>query len=164
MRINRSDIIQKAVNDLASSASGEKIPNETLDKVQLTYGLNRQFSSFVSSTSITTTGTLSLTLPSVSAGAEIYITGITASFAKDATCDIATGRIAVSVTPDASNVSTNIFNFAVLTLTADAQTVVYTFPYPLKVRAGATPQITGTFTVGALTRALSVVGFTTTSN
>lgn len=163
-RINRTDVIQKAVNDLAISVSGEKVPNETLDKVQLTYSLNRQFSTFLISGSQTTTGTQSVSFPTIGANQEIYLTGITMSFAKDATCDVATGRLALSVTPFDSNVSTNIANFAVITLTADAQTLTYTFPYPLKIRPNTSMSLTGTFTAGAMSRTQSAMGFITSSN
>jgi len=163
-RINRSDVIQKAVNDLSISQSGEKIPNETLDKVQLTYSLNKQFSSFVLSTGSTSTGSMSVTLPSVSAGADTYITGINYSYVKDATCDVATGTLVASVTPDASNVSTNIVRLSVLTTTAQQDNVALVFPYPLKVKNGTTIGGSNTFSVGSLSRSITVTGFTTSSN
>lgn len=163
-RVNRTNIIQKAVNDLGLSTSGEVVPNETLDKIQCTFSLNPHFSSFILTSAATTTGNITANLPTVSAGSEIYCTSITASFAKDATCDIATGRIQVRLTPDASNVIADVMNFAVITLTADSQTATFSFPYPIKLKVGSTILMSGAFTVGVLSRALSITGFTTSSN
>jgi len=164
-RINRSDVIQKAVNDLALSTSEAKvIPNETLDKVQLTYSLNKQFSSIVAAATQATTGSFSITLPTVSTGGETYLTSIVASAIKDATCDVATGALQVSVTPDGSGISTVIIRIPVITLTAQSEGYVLPLPYPLKVRNGSSVTITGTFTVGVMSRSISVTGFTSTSN
>jgi len=163
-RINRSDVIQKAVNDLAISATTDKVPNETLDKVQLTYDLNKRFSSFVVNTSSTTTGTMSLSLPTVDARQETYITNLLYSFAKDATCDIATGALTVQPTSDLQQIAKNLIHVAVITLTADAQTINVSFPYPLKVKNNSSIACGGTFTVGLLSRTVSVVGFTTSTN
>jgi len=166
VRINRSDVIQKAVNDLGISTSGEKIPNETLDKVQLTYDLNKKFSTFILSGSQSTTGQISVTLPTVSAGGEIYLTGLNVSYIKDATCDIATSvsALALNVTPDASNVSISIFRPTTITLTAQSSDVSIALPYPLKLKVGTTVTMSGTFSAGVLARSVSIIGFTTSSN
>jgi len=163
-RINRSDVIQKAVNDLAISATTDKVPNETLDKVQLTYSLNNHFSSFLIAGNQTTTGTFTATLPTVSAGSETYLTAITLSMAKDATCDVATGSVALSVRTTDNNTLTVILRIQCITLTADAQTVTLSLPYPLKLVNGSTASCTGTFTVGAMSRGFTLTGFTTSSN
>ena len=163
-RINRTDVIQKAVNDLGISMSGEKIPNETLDKVQLTYSLNKQFSGFLASSSQTTTGTFSVTMPTVSAGAETYITAIQFGLIKDATCDIASGTVLVTCTPAEAGISKNLILIPVLTLTAQSENITLSLPYPLKVKNAANISVGGTFTVGALSRAINVVGFVTSSN
>jgi hypothetical protein len=163
-RINRSDVIQKAVNDLAISTASEKVPNETLDKVQLTYDLNKNFSNFILTTTATTTGAISIVMPTVSAGGEIYITGIQASMIKDATCDQATGRLTIQITPDSTNVGGTIMAIPILTLTAQSESLVYSLPYPVKVRPGSSATIIGTYTVGTMARSLSIVGYTTSSN
>lgn len=163
-RINRSDVIQKAVNDLALSPSDDKIPNETLDKVQLVYSLNKHFSSFNIAGSSSATGTITLTLPTVSAGSEIYITALTFNMVKDATCDIATGRLGLNGTPDASNVSVSLLSIPVITLTADSVHLTMPLTYPLKMKPGTTLTITTTYTVGVMSRFCSVMGFITSSN
>ncbi len=163
-RINRTNVIQKAVNDLALSQTGEKIPSETLEKVQLTYSLNSQFSSFITSSLATTTGSVSINLPSVSTGSETYITSVTCSFAKDATCDVATGALNATLIPADSGITSNVLRQAVLTLTADSQTSVIEFPYPLKVKNASPLAYTGTFSAGAMSRTISATGFVTSSN
>lgn len=163
-RINRSDIIQKAVNDLGLSAADAKVPNETLDKVQLTYNLNRQFSTFIVASGSSSTGTFNTALPTVSTGSETYLTGVTLSFIKDSTCDIATGAVQVSITPTDSNVASVIINAAVLTLTAQDKDVFLALPYPFKVKNASNISVSGTFTVGAMRRNVSAFGFVTSSN
>lgn len=163
-RINRSDVIQKAVNDLAISTSSDKIPNETLDKIQLTYDLNKKFSNFIFAFGQSTSGTFNNAFPSVSAGSEIYLTAVTMSYAKDAACDIATGNIALSVTPDSSNVSTILLRSSVITLTAQNSDITLSFPYPIKIKAGSPLVVSGTFSLGVLRRDFTAVGFITSSN
>jgi len=160
-RINRSDVIQKAVNDLAFSASGEKIPNETLDKVQLTYNLNRQFSTFIVSTSSSATGTTTLTLTGIPG--DIYITSINLSLIKDATCDIATGKFQGTATTDLG-VATALVGIAMLTLTAQSENIYVSFPYPIKLKSGTNMSFAKTFTAGALSFGVSVTGFNVSSN
>ena len=163
-RINRTDVIQKAVNDLAISISDSKVPNETLDKVQLTYDLNKNFSSFCIAIGATVSGAAISALPTVSNGAETYITAVSLGVIKDVTCDMATGGITMLITPDASNVSVSILAIPILTLTAQSDNVTLALPYPLKVKNGTNISISGTFTAGNMRRQASVIGYTTSSN
>jgi len=163
-RINRTDVIQKAVNDLAISTSMDKVPTETLDKVQLTYSLNKAFSSFCVSSVRSVTGTGTVSLPAIDERGEIFITSINYNFIKDATCDIATGSIVVSITPKESGVSSTIIQRGVITLTAQSENVQVDLPYPLRLKPNTSLTHTGSFTVGVLVRSVTVIGFTTTSN
>jgi len=163
-QINRSDVIQKAVNDLNLQPGTDKIPTETLDKVQLTYGLNRQFSSFVLRAGQTTSGTLTCTAPTLGTGQEIYITQIGASITKDATCDMASGNMNVTLTPDGSGVSVNIPVITMLTTTAQDQAVVIPLPYPLKIKPNTNITQANTFTAGTCARGIFVMGFVTSSS
>lgn len=164
-RINRSDVIQKAVNDLALQPAADKIPSETLDKVQLVYYLNKQFSSFAGNATATTNTAATITLPSISAGGETFITGIHASYVKDSTCDIAIGQASITLIPAETNVAVAPIKFPLLTLTAQQESEFLSFPYPIKVKnASAVTFSTGTYTVGLLSRSVSVTGFTTSSN
>jgi len=163
-KINRSDVIQKAVNELAFSTSSDKIPTETLDKVQLTYDLNKKFSNFLKSETSPITGTITITLPSVSAGAETYLTGISIGITKDATCDNALGAINLSIIPADTNVAVTFLRIPVLTLTAQSENKTLSLAYPLKVKNGSTITSSMSYTAGLASREISVVGFTTSSN
>jgi len=163
-RINRSDIIQKAVNDLAINTSSDKVPTETLDKVQLVYSLNKQFSSFVSSTTRTTSGTGTLTLPTIDSRSEIFITSIDYNLIKDSTCDVATGGLVVTLTPNESGVASSVLSQGVITLTTQSEHSHVDFAYPLKIKPNTNATFTGTFSLGVCLRSLSITGFTTSSN
>jgi len=163
-RINRSDIIQKAVNDLAISTTTDKIPNETLDKVQITYDLNRKFSNFLVSNGTGTSGTMTTTMPTIDTRGEIYLTGITFALIKDATCDIATGLITIKVTPENQGIAKDIMIFPVITLTAQQYNAEFSLPYPLKLKPNTNISVTGTFSLGVMQRSCCAVGFISTSN
>ena len=163
-RINRSDVIQKAVSELAISISEDKIPNETLDKVQLTFGLNRQFSNFIVASGSSTTGAFNLVLPTTSPGSETYITAVNLGLIKDAACDVATGGITLTIPPDNTGQSVGIIAVPVLTLTAQNDNITMSLPYPLKVKNTSTCTVGGTYSLGTMRRNASIVGFTTSSN
>lgn len=163
-RINRTDVIQKAVNDLALSLSADKVPTETLDKVQLTYSLNKQFSNFVVRAGATASGTNTVTLPSIDSRSDIYVTALDFSIIKDATCDVPTSNLTLSGTPEGSGISTNLLSIPVITLTAQSERVTITLPFPLKIKPNTNMTFTGTFTVGVMVRSATIYGFTTSSN
>lgn len=163
-KINRSDVIQKAVNELSISVANDKIPTETLDKVQLTYNLNQNHSTFVISGGTGGTGTNLTTIPNPSDRAEIWLTSITASYIKDAACDVATGPLSVLITPFESQVSTAIINFAVITLTAQQDSICLMLPYPIRLKPNTPLGFTGTFGAGVLQRRISATGFIKSSN
>jgi len=96
----------------------------------------------------TTTGTASLYASS--AINKTYITGLQVSFIKDAACDIATGDINISTT--IGGISTIIARFAVITLTADTQSVYIDFKHPLLIDRSATISFTATYAVGLMVR------------
>ena len=162
-RINRSDVIQKAVNDLGLSGN-DKIPTEILDKVQLTYDLNRRFSSFIVNAASTATGSATLTLPTPSLGGEIYITAIHASLIKDSACDQATGSLSIGATTDLQGVAKTILQIPVIALTAQDEHVFISLPYPLKIKSGTTMSFTASYTLGVMSRCYVVHGFITSSN
>lgn len=163
-KINRSDIIQRAVNELAISTANDKVPTETLDKVQLTYNLNSSISTFVVSGGTGGTGTNVTSIPNPGDRGEVYLTSICASFDKDATCDLATGGLTLSVTPFYTNTSTAIINFAVITLTAERGDLTLSFPQPLRLKPNTSLSFSGAFTAGVLQRRVSATGYIVSSN
>lgn len=104
----------------------------------------------------TTTGTVGLfTTPS---DKDFYLTNATLSYAKDATCDIATGNILLSAT--VNGVAVGIIRLAVITLTAQQDTVSVNFNPPLKLSRSTGINLTGSFTVGTLSRGATIQGYT----
>jgi len=162
--IKRSDVIQKAVNDLALSSSLDKIPSETLDKVQLTYALNKQYSSFIAFNSSSTSGTMTITLPTIDSRSEIYLTFIDAGIIKDATCDMATGVQIITLTPLEQGITKSTLMIPTITLTAQDSHVTLPLPYPLKLKPNTNITMTGTFSVGASVKCCSVSGFVVSTN
>lgn len=163
-KINRSDIIQKAVNDLAISTANDKVPTETLDKVQLTYGLNKKFSEFVFYDLQSTSGSVVATLPNPGDRGEVYLTSISLGMIKDVACDIATGTVRADVVPAKYGVSKTLLSIPVITLTAQNNFITLSLPYPLKIKSGTNVTISGSYTAGVMSRTVSGTGFIVSSN
>lgn len=111
---------------------------------------------FVWSGAPATTGTLTIfTTPSEK---DTYITEAQLSFSKNAACDIATGHITIQAV--LSGVTKDILRTAVLTLTAERDSVTASFDPPIKVDRARNVQVTGSFTAGACIRTAVVMGYT----
>jgi len=118
---------------------------------------------FVVSTSGTNTGVLPISaamLRNVTVDDSIiYLTGVYASYIKDATCDLATGAIAVYCQPADVGQNVNIISFPVIALTAQSDSIYINFRNPIKLTKNTAVTIQGTFTAGVLVRALAVHGY-----
>lgn len=102
----------------------------------------------------------SATIFTTASDKDTYITGVLFSFAKDATCDTATGSMAVQSTID-GNSGRQLAAFTVLATTAERETVYVTFP-ALKIDRNVSVQFgSKTFTVGNLYRTATIYGYTT---
>lgn len=100
----------------------------------------------------------SITALTTPADKDFYLTGCTLSMIKDATCDMATGAIALAVTVD--GVAQNPAAIAILTLTAQSQTVNVTFNPPIKVDRNTALSMGASYTAGTMRRFLGVYGYT----
>jgi len=159
-KILSSSVIQRAVAGLFLDQN-DKIPSETLDKVQLTYDLNPNFANVVSSSNTTITG--DITIYTTPTARDFYLQSIIASYVKDATCDLSTGgNIIVSGT--AGGISRRFVVFPVITLTAQSQMVSIVFPKPIKLDKGTTIIMSGGFSVGVLVKSCQITGFEDSSN
>jgi len=87
----------------------------------------------------------------------LVITGVAFSFAKNATCDVATGPMSVVATIDGT--ATNILTHSVITLTAERDTEVLAFKVPILCDENTSVTSTNTFTVGAMRRDITVYGY-----
>jgi len=89
---------------------------------------------------------------------DFYLTAIGLSYSKNATCDVATGNVALNVTID--GVSVAVVSLAMLTLTAEKDSVYVNFNPPIKVDRGTAITGTNTYTAGLMRRTCNVVGYT----
>ena len=100
-----------------------------------------------------TTGTTTI----FTATKRTYITGIQFDLQKDATCDQATGAMALLATIDGA--SRTIMQISTITLTAQSKTITMDFSTPLLLEPGATITSAATYTVGVMCRAGTVFGY-----
>lgn len=110
----------------------------------------------VRSSSQGTTG--SATIYTTPADKDFYLQSFTASFNKNAACDIATGLISVDCRID--GVLAELHRFTVITLTAERADITISYPIPIKLDRNTAVRITGTFTAGVLQRSVSLTGYT----
>lgn len=100
------------------------------------------------------TGTLSIT---PIANKDIKLAGLIASFTKNAACDVATGSLNIQVTIDGT--TRIIARLAVLTLTAERDTLSISFVPALRIDRNTNIDFTGSFTAGSMARAISAFGY-----
>jgi len=82
-----------------------------------------------------------------------YITGVTLSILKDATCDVATGAVTLSAVLDGDSTSTALLSLPVLTTTAQSDRISLALVRPVKLKKGAAVALgQGTFTAGNFIR------------
>lgn len=89
---------------------------------------------------------------------DFYLTGIIFSMAKDSTCDVATGTVAINVVIDGTAVA--LAPIAVITLTAQAQIASLSLPVPIKIDRGTPISGSVTFTAGVMRRTCTLIGYT----
>jgi len=159
--INRSAVIQRAVNELGLQTSKDIIPTQTLDKVQVVYDLSGKEANVVRQSSITASSAQA-TMYTTGIGTDFYLTGAYISIVKDATCDIATGNITINVTQGGQ--ARTILAISVLTLTAQNSNISISFPTPIKVdRNTAILRSAITFSAGAAASSIGINGFESSS-
>ena len=137
-----------------NTKSFDNISSEVSPIIQPTIEIKRYANLILSSTA-TTTGAISISSP---ADKDFYVTGIQISYSKNVTCDIASGRMSVSV--NIEGVSKHIIGFAVQTLTAENDSLSTQYTTPIKVDRGSTFSMSGSFTAGALVRVMNIQGYT----
>jgi len=105
-----------------------------------------------------TTGTGGITLVSARPGQKFVMNSVCLTFAKDATCDLATGVI--SVTGTIKGVSASVIGMSHLTLTAQQTTATLSFPRPIVFDANTIISVSAlSFTVGTCASAGRVTGW-----
>lgn len=144
-----------------SSKNGQFLGDEVLGPYAC-IDISKPDTEVIGSVAPTTTGAGTVVV--TPSGKDTFLSSILLSYVKNVACDIATGSITVTCNIDGT--SRTIASSAVLTLTAERDTVQVIFNEPIKLDRGATMSVSGTFTAGALSRSVQAFGFfveTTTS-
>lgn len=102
-----------------------------------------------------TTG--AVTVYTASATKDTYISGVILSSVKNATADNASTKISLTGVVDAQTV--DLASIALLTLTAQSESIVYSFYPAIKIDKGSVISLSGTFTLGAWIRFAQVTGY-----
>lgn len=142
-----SQIIAEVVNTLKLDVQKDVVPSPV---PIVDVGLKSSISPLVKTTTQSTTGNVSLISSTDYPDNYVHIKAAYLSFAKNATCDIATG--AITLVGTVNGTTRNIIALAVLTTTAERDSVYISFDTPIRIDKGTTVYYTGTFTAGALTR------------
>jgi hypothetical protein len=108
----------------------------------------------------TTTGSLSISAADLRVTDKtFFLTGFTFDMIKDATCDIATGNIPVFSVLFDTGVSVNLAALSVLTLTAQNMSISIHLSHPIKILKNSSISLGGTFSLGTMSRSLTVYGY-----
>jgi len=172
-KINRSDAIQRAVSGLGLNPSENAIPSDTLDKVQTTFDIDPRVNKIESlpaeshiirtaGNSSSGTSTTLYNTPNLQ-GFDFFLTSLTLSMIKDATCDAATSSTAgVRIGTTISGTARSLLIIPTLTLTAQYSIIYMPFPTPIKVDKNVIINITNaTFTAGSCVINGVVTGYLT---
>jgi len=159
VRIHNTDLIKELVDVVRIQTGTEAPPIVLSNQVVPVIDVNPKHAentNWVRTSSSTATGVLTVALPS---GVDFYLTGLTLSFTKNATCDIATGKVAISgVLAGDLSTGRDLLSLAVLTLTAERDSISITFDRPILMEEGSNISVSGTFTAGAMSRCASIQG------
>lgn len=155
MQIQNQDATQ-IIRDSAKLTLTEGYPQNLLPNVQAVMDMSPRFHRLIdqSSGSGSTAGA-SLTIHTASSDKDSFIYGATLAFIKDATCDVASGRINLLCV--VKGASKTILCLPLLTLTAQQSSISISLPIPIKIDRGSVVTIgSSTFTVGAMVKSANV--------
>ena len=152
--INRSSIITNASNELNIQQGVNATPKEASNNIALVYNVNPKYTDVLRSTSKSTTGSGAIyTTPS---DKDFYITYLQLSYRCDNTCD----TTEISISGSMSGITRTIARFIRTGAgTADKDTLVINFPFPLKMDKNVAINHTSTFAAGNITFTSTIGGF-----
>lgn len=146
-------LITGLIDDLKMNPITDAIPKVVVPSIAPVYVSNLYYSTSGGSAGNSTSAGAA-TAFTASASQDTYLTSVTLSLVKDATCDAATGSVSANITVNGSSVS--VVSISHLTLNALDQTVVLSLPYPIKMDRSTTVRATNpTFTAGACRTVIS---------
>jgi hypothetical protein len=151
MGITRSSVIRKAVDELQVMPMPSP---EAMDKaIALVYPVNAKYTDVVKRTS--TTLTANITVYTTPSDKDFYLTFLQLAITKDVVSDLISCFMQTTILGSA----TTIGQISLQTLTATSDTLVMTFPHPIKIDRNAAIILAGTFAAGTCTKFISIGGF-----
>ena len=144
------------IDELRLNPVSDAIPKQVVPSIQPVFEVNRNVANFQATITKATTGTGSIA--TTSSTVDTYITQVTYSITKDATCDQATGTLAVNGV--IGGTTTPLIRLSVLTLTAQDKTASASFDPPVKLDRNSLISANLSFTAGALVETASIHGYT----
>lgn len=160
-KINNSDLIKEVIDVARLHPSTDRIPNELAEKIVPVIDINQKhvrICDVVRHVSSTTSGSTNIyTTPS---NKDFYLVGASLSISKNATCDDESGEVDYNIIIDGG--SRSFIILAKLTLTALNSSITLSLNNPIKIDRGSVISIAGnvTFTVGAMVKAATLIGYT----
>lgn len=153
--IRRGTIANDFLNSLKLDvAGGDKAPNETSDKIVLTYDYtNTKYANIVKFDSSTTTA--DLTLYTTPTDRDFYLTFAQISIVKNATDDGTNTNLNVTI----GGASVTLMSIRGLTTTAQDQSLVSNFTVPIKLDRNSAIRVAHATTAGSIAKYGSIAGF-----
>ena len=148
------NVIRQGAKLSLSEGYPTELQNTCVPVMDMTPNFHRKSNILIGTTQTTTAA---FTVHTATADRDTYLTGATASIIKNATADTATGAVLLTVVQD--TITKTIIALAVLTLTAQNQSIAIQFCNPIKIDRGSIVQMTGAFTAGNLIRSATLVGY-----
>lgn len=143
--IQSKEVIDKISEELKIQPA-IKIPRELMDKIQLVYNVNPNFSNttrFASNTSVVTGAT---TIFTTSPTKRTFLTGVYFHYQHDAAAN--STSLSLTAVPILRNDTTSIILFRKITLTATQDRIYVPFPVPMELALNSSIIMNQTFTLG----------------
>lgn len=152
--IQNADAIE-AIRSSARLSISEGFPTQLSTVCVPVMDMTPRFHRLVKTVKATRGVTGDLSVFTTDANKDTYITAIAVSFAKDATCDVATNLFPLSINQDGT--SRVLVYMPMLTLTAQQMNAEISLPVPMKVDRNAAMVLTTTaYTAGLMVRSVVV--------
>lgn len=154
-KINRGEIVSQVTDALKLDVANGIIPNDSSDKIVLTYDYsNSKYCTVIKENSTTSTGAaLIYTTPS---DRDFYLSSIWMNYETSATCD-AVGAF-VSIVPYGSASSVGHW-LRKLSLTAQCEHGQIVFNPPIRLARNTQINVSSTFTVGSMVKGATITGY-----
>lgn len=150
---NLNDSIRgNAVSNLAPT----QLSKEVMPVIDINPNTNKKNNIVRGASSANTGSIVGYTTPT---DKDFYLTNISMSYVKNATCDIATGGYGAYVNMWGESGIQSLHQFALLTTTAQSDGISIELANPIRLQRGTNIIFDGTFTAGALMRTINVSGY-----